>query len=501
MQILRLTPEHPLWSALAEYADLCSWEAGPHLARLLRDKQLTGWETVFAAVAATPAGQDASAEDAGTPARRIVGFCTFLKTDYYPENRYSPWISSIFVDEAVRGLRICGQLIATACDYASAQGFTRVYIPSDMTGFYERYGFRPIDTLINYSGDTDNIFAFDLPPAGEVTLRRAAMQDAETLHRMKHDAFWPLYEKYHDDATSPALEMLGKLRSQLDHPASDWYLILRDGEPVGGMRIVRERTAEGLPCCRISPLFVLGRHQGQGVATRALMQAFARYPEAAQWRLSTILQEYGNCRLYEKLCFRRTETEPSAYPDMDFVHYTRLREDTPMRRLALLTDRELLGQEGLSHAAPRLTARAILRNPQGLYAVTHTEGFGIHMLPGGGVESGESVLTALHREVFEETGCRVTSATPLGYVEENRGHADYTQLSCYFVCETCDTVLQPHLTEAEAAHGATAAWMTLEQLWDAISSPTFERPQGRFLQARDMAALRAYMQQTAAPVS
>ena len=81
----------------------------------------------------------------------------------------------------------------------------------------------------------------------------------------------------------------------------------------------------------------------------------------------------------------------------------------------------------------------------------------------------------------------------LGYVEENRAHADYTQLSYYFICATQDATLQPHLTQAEAAHGVTAAWMTLEELWQAVSSPIFQRPQGKFLQARDMAALRTYM--------
>lgn len=329
--------------------------------------------------------------------------------------------------------------------------------------------------------------------APAIHLRRAALTDAEALHRMKHDAFWPLYERYHDAATSPAVELLGKVKRQLASADSDWYLICRGSEPVGGLRIARERTEEGLPCCRVSPLFVLPEHQGQGIARQALLQAFALYPEATLWRLSAVLQERHTCRLYESLCFRRTQTVPTATPGMDIVYYTRLREDVPMERIARLTDLELLGQEGLSHAAPRLTARAILRGPDGRFAVTHSEGFDIHMLPGGGVEAGESILAALHREVFEETGCRILSAAPLGYVEENRAHADYTQLSYYFICATQDATLQPHLTQAEAAHGVTAAWMTLEELWQAVSSPIFQRPQGKFLQARDMAALRAYM--------
>lgn len=282
------------------------------------------------------------------------------------------------------------------------------------------------------------------------------------------------------------------MKGQIASAASDWWLVQEHGQPIGALRIVRERTEDGLPCCRVSPLFILPEHQGRGIGQAALLAAFELYPEAAQWRLSTILQEHANCHLYEKLCFRRTITAPTACPGMDIVYYTRLREDVPMRRLALLTDRELLGTEGVSLAAPRLTARAILRNEAGLYAVVYTEGFGIHMLPGGGVEPGESILTALHREIAEETGCRIATVQPLGYVEENRAHADYTQLSYYFVVTTPDTELRPHLTEAEAAHGTRAMWLTLHEAWERISTPAFDRPQGKFLQARDMAALKAY---------
>lgn len=328
----------------------------------------------------------------------------------------------------------------------------------------------------------------------EVRLVRAGIADAETLHRMKHTAFWPVYDRYHDDATSPALELLSKVKAQLEHPATDWYILRRGETDVGGMRIVREHTEDSLPVCRISPLFVLPEYQHQGVASAALMAAFSLYPEAALWRISAILQEHDTLRLYERHCFRRTEVVPTACPGMDIVHLTRLQEDVPMRRLARLTDADLLGTEGVSHAAPRFTARAVLRgcgDRAGLYAVTHTEGFGIHMLPGGGVESGEAILQALHREVYEETGCRIASAEPLGYVEENRAHADYTQLSFYFLCTTMDTELHPHLTESEVSHGVSVRWMTLEEMRQAICTPVLDRPQGRFLQARDMAALAA----------
>ena len=146
MQVIKLTPGQPLWQELAAYARSCGWIAGPHLADMLCGNRFSDWEAPFAAVAEG----------------RIIGFCTFMKTDYYPENRYWPWISSIFVDENHRSQGICRQLIDAAIAHAQAQGFRRVYIPSDMDGFYERYGFVRIDELVNYGGDTDHIFARDI---------------------------------------------------------------------------------------------------------------------------------------------------------------------------------------------------------------------------------------------------------------------------------------------------------------------------------------------------
>lgn len=146
MHISRIEKSNARWNELINYSKNCSWIVGKHLASLMETNAFTEWESVFAAVL----------ED------KIVGFCTFMKTDYYPENRYSPWISSIFVDEAYRGCRISGKMIETVISYAKEQGFSKVYIPSDISGLYEKYGFEKIDKLQNYSGDIDNIFAKEL---------------------------------------------------------------------------------------------------------------------------------------------------------------------------------------------------------------------------------------------------------------------------------------------------------------------------------------------------
>ena len=146
MYISRIKKSNKRWYELINYSKNCSWIAGKHLSSLMEKNAFTEWESVFAAVL----------ED------KIVGFCTFMKTDYYPENRYSPWISSIFVDEAYRGCRISEKMIETVIAYAKEQEFSKVYIPSDIIGLYEKYGFEKIDKLQNYSGDIDNIFAKEI---------------------------------------------------------------------------------------------------------------------------------------------------------------------------------------------------------------------------------------------------------------------------------------------------------------------------------------------------
>lgn len=144
MEVIKLTFNDKYWDQAISYTKSCSWgtEIGNHLAELLENNRFNGWEAFFVAL----------------EIEKIIGFCTFLKEDYYPENRYSPWISSIFADEKYRGNKLSGEMIESVIKHAKIQGFSKVYIPSDMKGFYEKYGFTPIDTLVNYNGDYDTVF-------------------------------------------------------------------------------------------------------------------------------------------------------------------------------------------------------------------------------------------------------------------------------------------------------------------------------------------------------
>ena len=162
-----------------------------------------------------------------------------------------------------------------------------------------------------------------------------------------------------------------------------------------------------------------------------------------------------------------------------------------MKKICELNDKIILGQDGSSSKAPRETARAIVKNPEGLYAVMHSLTFGLYSLPGGGIESGEDVITALRREIMEETGCTCDTIRELGMVYENRASLDYTQINYYFVVYT-EHICENQLTDAELKNKTQLEWHTWDETVRFIKNQEFERIQQKYLKARDVAALEEY---------
>lgn len=62
----------------------------------------------------------------------------------------------------------------------------------------------------------------------------------------------------------------------------------------------------------------------------------------------------------------------------------------------------------------RAGAYAILMRDGALLATFQEEPHGEFQLPGGGIDPGESPIRALHREVYEETGWRISTPRLLG---------------------------------------------------------------------------------------
>ena len=109
----------------------------------------------------------------------------------------------------------------------------------------------------------------------------------------------------------------------------------------------------------------------------------------------------------------------------------------------------------------RQAARAVMRNGDGQIAIMHFTTTGSYKLPGGGIDEGEDTLTALHRELREETGYTVTDVAELGIVTENRYYCGMHQISYCYSAQVGDFV-GTELTEKEQAEGMGSSRFQLQ---------------------------------------
>lgn len=164
-----------------------------------------------------------------------------------------------------------------------------------------------------------------------------------------------------------------------------------------------------------------------------------------------------------------------------------------MELICKITDKDIFGTDGLSDAEPRYTARAVLKNDKDQYAVMYTEKYDFYLLPGGGIEGKEDKLDALRREVLEETGCTCETIEEIGCVYENRAHCDYTQYSYYYFVKAGNDIQDQRLTDIEIQNKTEVQWHSLEKVIDLIFNQNPSTNQQRYLQARDIAALKKYV--------
>ena len=151
-----------------------------------------------------------------------------------------------------------------------------------------------------------------------INLVRATTNDAELIWKMQIDSFKDLLAKYEDSDTNPANESIDKVIMRLEQSFTYFYLLQFNGEMVGAIRVVD--TKEHGKNKRISPLFVLPEYRNKGIAQVAIAEVekiHGRY----EWELETILQEEGNCHLYEKMGYHATGKSKETNDKLTLILY------------------------------------------------------------------------------------------------------------------------------------------------------------------------------------
>lgn len=151
-----------------------------------------------------------------------------------------------------------------------------------------------------------------------VKLQKACRDDCEVILEMQLKSFADSLAKYRDYEISPGNETIESIHRRFDQDFTDYHLIEYNSVIVGAVRIIR---IERENACRISPVFILPKYQGNGIAQDTFKLLEEIYDKYSLWKLDTILQERGNCHLYEKLGYIRTGKYEEIKDNMTIVYY------------------------------------------------------------------------------------------------------------------------------------------------------------------------------------
>ena len=152
-----------------------------------------------------------------------------------------------------------------------------------------------------------------------ISLKKASIRDAESIHRLQVASFLPLLRKYRDYDTNPANEDVERIIDRLKQSHTTYYFIILDGVRIGAIRIIyNDETRRA----RISPMFIVPEHQGKGYGQDA-MALVEDVVDAECWELETILQEEGNCYFYEKMGYKRAGVTREINDRMTIVSYVK----------------------------------------------------------------------------------------------------------------------------------------------------------------------------------
>ena len=71
---------------------------------------------------------------------RIIGGLGVIENDFHDRKDLAPNVCAVYTEDAYRGQGIAGRLLNLVVEDMKAKGVSPLYLVTDHTGFYERYG-------------------------------------------------------------------------------------------------------------------------------------------------------------------------------------------------------------------------------------------------------------------------------------------------------------------------------------------------------------------------
>ncbi len=139
----------------------------------------------------------------------------------------------------------------------------------------------------------------------QITIRPMQESEIPHFHAIQKAAFLPLYERYQDER-NPTNTTISQMQNWLYRDGLDmygiWYTDEKGEIPVGSISVktLAPRTYY------LTRLYVSPSYQNRGIASAAIEQCEALYPDAQSWALDFPMDLPVNRHVYEKAGYRDT---------------------------------------------------------------------------------------------------------------------------------------------------------------------------------------------------
>lgn len=216
----------------------------------------------------------------------IAGSYGLITNDFISRQDLCPWLCALYVEEKDRGLSFGSMLLEHCRAEAGKAGFNKVYLSTDLNGYYEKYGWKYIATGYHPWGDESKIYeapailnsAGGLMPGLPVLetkrliLRKIELNDAEDVYRYAKEPLvakhltWEAHRSVED-----SIRYIRAAAEKIDQEkAGDWGIQLKEtGKIIGSIGYVEVNRKNSSAVIG----YALSRdYWGQGIMTEALQR-------------------------------------------------------------------------------------------------------------------------------------------------------------------------------------------------------------------------------------
>lgn len=255
-----------------------------------------------------------------------------------------------------------------------------------------------------------------------------------------------------DEHKATVLQFMGKRQA----------VCVKTGEEIAGV-LLFSRNRNMICCLGVSPYY-----RRRGVASMLMDEALRNLDTSKEITVCTFRagDEKGAAprALYEKYGFIEDAlVESMGYPNQKYILYP---AGAVQRKNKTVKTIDIHGSNGHpAFSKTRVGCRGIVIKDSRML-ISHEVKADAYIIPGGGLEEGETLEECCAREVCEETGSIVKPVCH--FLTINEYYEEYKFISHYFLCEIIGKST-PRLTADELERGLIPEWIDPEKMLELYS--------------------------------